>query len=502
MIRKFCLILHLSLILGSLFANDKIDFKKNINESTGYYYCEEQNSIVHLSMSDDDFLVIKNYSFDFNNNTIKSNSTSRTNLFLNDHLYYKNKARFKFEHERVVSFLYMSELYVPIQQTTEDEIFSFMSNKTNDLFEYTVGEYFENETNQTFKISKTFEILNIITTSINGDKTEDSFRIESPKLAIGNIYRISYSDNKFELYYPDGTDYLNCMIIFEIEDKSEIEEVHNIELYSKYYTFGVSNQKLIVDDDKVIVIHTSDNSFNSEYDLYSYNFKVFIDDYGYKHVEIEDDKFIIIDGEKQNITFRYNGDSLRDDNNSVNQVFKSYPETWTNKRYTSGYQNINGGYFTNVEASSTLKDNYYEYIPEGTMRVFNPSENPRFWVKHNIPWVEGKVDDGIGESIEFDIIQIDWRAVVGIDLRILNGYVDPLKPYLFYQNNRLKTALIETDTGYITEINFNDKVEFTSVSLPKETLHVKITIKDVYRGTKFRDTCITAFDMYYDLWDK
>ncbi|MBP5752967.1 MAG: hypothetical protein J6W60_08955, partial [Treponema sp.] len=83
----------------------------------------------------------------------------------------------------------------------------------------------------------------------------------------------------------------------------------------------------------------------------------------------------------------------------------------------------------------------------------------------------------------------DW------DIRILNGYVDPLKPHLFKENNRIKKARLETDTGIKKEFEFRDEVEFTQIILPNKVKHVKLTILDVYKGTKYQDTCITAVEV-------
>ena len=81
------------------------------------------------------------------------------------------------------------------------------------------------------------------------------------------------------------------------------------------------------------------------------------------------------------------------------------------------------------------------------------------------------------------------------DVRILNGYVDPLKPHLFKENNRIKKALLQTDTGIKKEFEFRDEVEFTQIILPEDVKHVKLTILEVYKGTKYQDTCITSVEV-------
>ena len=115
------------------------------------------------------------------------------------------------------------------------------------------------------------------------------------------------------------------------------------------------------------------------------------------------------------------------------------------------------------------------------------------WSSQIRPWVEGKKGDGIEESFEFDI-NYPTRGLP-LDIRILNGYVDPLKPHLFKENNRIKKALLETDTGIKKEFEFRDEVEFTQIILPSDVKHIKLTILEVYKGTKYQDTCITSVEV-------
>ena len=72
------------------------------------------------------------------------------------------------------------------------------------------------------------------------------------------------------------------------------------------------------------------------------------------------------------------------------------------------------------------------------------------------------------------------------------------------ENNRIKKARIETDTGESFIVEFNDCVEFKMIELSwkVEPKKVKITILEVYKGTKYDDTCITSIDFLNRAWDK
>ncbi len=155
----------------------------------------------------------------------------------------------------------------------------------------------------------------------------------------------------------------------------------------------------------------------------------------------------------------------------------------------------------NIKASSTLKDKKYSYDIEN---VTFPSRKNCY--VQNLPWAEGKTDEGIGESIEFDIMSVydaysdgaGRREIRGdIKVSILNGFVNPYKQSLFYENNRIKKASIYVDGKKYMDLTFNDFVEFTEFEIPAESKHVKIVIDEVYKGTKYNDTCITKIDVFY-----
>ena len=228
---------------------------------------------------------------------------------------------------------------------------------------------------------------------------------------------------------------------------------------------------------------------------------------GWKRIDFNDIKIQIIDGEYKRIAFQFTADSLKNDKSLESGIFVKNPQK---------VDETNGYLIKNLKASSTLTDKYHTYSADGMLKVYakNPnSENlyyqqasaPKFWVRDNIPWVEGKTGDGIGEYIEFDLYpSTDYRHDK-YRIRILNGYVNPLLPHLFKENNRIKTATVETDKGYKDTISFEDVVEFTDFFIPMKKdgpTHVKITIDEVYKGSKYSDTSITALEANYQLWEK
>ncbi len=156
---------------------------------------------------------------------------------------------------------------------------------------------------------------------------------------------------------------------------------------------------------------------------------------------------------------------------------------------------LNGRAIQNIKASSTLKDKYHTYSAEGTLSAWYTGDCDSWgFVKDNIPWVESKEDYGIGEYIEFDLNQDVYKRgdFNGWTISLLNGYVNPEKPHLFKENSRLKSATLIVDGKQEIKLKFNDYVEILNVQIPGEAKKIKLIIDDVYKGSKYKDTCITG----------
>lgn len=119
------------------------------------------------------------------------------------------------------------------------------------------------------------------------------------------------------------------------------------------------------------------------------------------------------------------------------------------------------------------------------------------WTRYP-PWVPGKEknETGIGEYLEIEFKKPSNNIVV------LNGYVDPYKHYLYKANNRVKLVEVRSiDEGNPFEItySFDDIVYFAKIKLPRKADKVRFTIREVYLGEKWNDTCITAVITDYEL---
>lgn len=136
-----------------------------------------------------------------------------------------------------------------------------------------------------------------------------------------------------------------------------------------------------------------------------------------------------------------------------------------------------------VRASSTL---YTKNTSYGTYAARNA------WDKDpKTAWIEGKNDDGVGEWIDFSFYQS--RVIQGI--QIINGYAK--SEGLYQANNRVKRVHLSFDDGTSFEAELNDgqiQPQLIKFPTPKKTERVRLTILEVYPGTKYRDTCISEIE--------
>lgn len=107
------------------------------------------------------------------------------------------------------------------------------------------------------------------------------------------------------------------------------------------------------------------------------------------------------------------------------------------------------------------------------------------------PWVEGVKGDGIGEG--FTIECNSQKEPLGPYLFIMNGYISYNKPYLYKQNNRVKQLKVTgLKSGKTKVLNVLDTPhpQTLDISFITEAEDIRIEIADVYKGTKYDDTCL------------
>ena len=119
-----------------------------------------------------------------------------------------------------------------------------------------------------------------------------------------------------------------------------------------------------------------------------------------------------------------------------------------------------------------------------------PVENLRKLVV-DTPWVEAGDGDGIGEG--FTIKCTSRSEPLGPYLLIMNGYISYDKPYLYKQNNRVKKIKVsglkskKTKILDLLDTPHPQTVDISFFTIPED---IRIEIADVYKGTKYNDTCL------------
>jgi len=120
-------------------------------------------------------------------------------------------------------------------------------------------------------------------------------------------------------------------------------------------------------------------------------------------------------------------------------------------------------------------------------RVYDVSELD--YIGSESAWVEGTNGDGIGEGF---VIENPWDTKWK-SLLIINGFISARNPKLYKENGRVKKIKVEgVESGVSKVLDVIDTphpqtVDISFLPKPEE---IRVTIADVYPGTKYRDTAI------------
>jgi len=119
------------------------------------------------------------------------------------------------------------------------------------------------------------------------------------------------------------------------------------------------------------------------------------------------------------------------------------------------------------------------------------------------PWAEGVEGDGIGESITLNV----KRPLLLFGILIQPGYYDYDDKQPWLKNNRVAALEItlndeHTFTESIPDEHFERPYLIRARDYTKPVNKIKLVIKGVYRGTQFRDTCISLVELRAPLTKK
>ncbi len=145
------------------------------------------------------------------------------------------------------------------------------------------------------------------------------------------------------------------------------------------------------------------------------------------------------------------------------------------------------------DCSSYLKEKNKEYTVDNLCNC-----------KPGTPWVEGVPGDGIGEGFTIYNSGVNSAKSFYRDykyLLIMNGYISYKKPYLYKQNNRIKKIKVtgvKSGKSKILDVLDTPHPQTVDISFITEPEDIRVEIADVYKGTKYDDTCINFCVTYSD----
>ena len=139
--------------------------------------------------------------------------------------------------------------------------------------------------------------------------------------------------------------------------------------------------------------------------------------------------------------------------------------------------------YTDIKASSEFKENEKIY-----------SANLLKQCKLECPWVENDSGFGIGEYLEFTLsgITSSEKKRESNGFFLLNGFLSWNNPSLYEKNCRVKRIKIEdlfTKEYWYQEILDTPDPQYVDCK-GHENHTIRVIIDDVYKGTKYKDTCI------------
>ena len=143
-----------------------------------------------------------------------------------------------------------------------------------------------------------------------------------------------------------------------------------------------------------------------------------------------------------------------------------------------------------VTASSSLAGGRYK--PENV----NKSNPSLLDVEPDSCWAEGVAGNGEGEWL-----QLDANVPVVLDtLEITNGLA--VSEALFRANNRIKKLDLTINGAEPISVQLPDQIDPFAIKLPPSqdaVRTIRLTIREVYPGTKYQDTCISRIRLLRSL---
>lgn len=245
-------------------------------------------------------------------------------------------------------------------------------------------------------------------------------------------------------------------------------------------TYTITADKIIVED--------SENGTTEEID----RSRFFLGDDKYYH-------FINNDG-NENIVFFVNNGNVHsfplekvetEDSEKIEEFLASFKKQVEEYDMYFPFHEFGAKY----SASSELKEKNTKYEAKNLGTFFLPPDSKEgfaIWDPEHKPWAEGVSGQGINQYIKLK------TTAQFSNLSVVNGYVDFYRRDLYKKNSRVKTFRIkDLDNNIEYEVSLKDEANIQTVPLKKTTTNIILYIKDVYKGDKWADTCVSYLSPSY-----
>ncbi len=247
----------------------------------------------------------------------------------------------------------------------------------------------------------------------------------------------------------------------------------SVQVFSEEYTTfdesGIGADQYIVLKDKVVRL-LYDESTYFEYNRNDY----YQDTDGYNKFTNNGRTIIVIDGYSfQQIFSDFKHDGINIFTSTKAELFENEIKKITSSKYLS----------------EVINNKMVNYEPINLFRHYDQGCkcHPYLWKQNSIPFcIPGAEDYKTG------FIDIEFNKPLK-SISILNGFIDPNNLKLYKQNSRVEVMeVFDVDNKITYSLLFKDEVYFNNLVFTKETRHIKVTIKDTFEGTKYKDICISA----------
>ncbi|MDB9741215.1 hypothetical protein OAB00_00005 [Akkermansiaceae bacterium] len=140
--------------------------------------------------------------------------------------------------------------------------------------------------------------------------------------------------------------------------------------------------------------------------------------------------------------------------------------------------------------------NHYRYKVTASSELEPQGENQYSAENLKLPyqevWSEGVKGSGIGESLSFNFLKAEKISHIKLFAGFMN--YNEGKRHLYKANNRVKIGELFINNKVSQTIHLEDKDEhqLMNINYSEPISSIKLTIKEVYKGDKYDDTCIFA----------